>query len=64
MWPDRVSNTEPLTYESGVLPTALRSPAVDRRHQTINQTNKKATKNGKNSSVTTQKNQHICLSLH
>ena len=28
MWPDRVSNPGPLTYESGVLPTALRGPAV------------------------------------
>ena len=28
MWPDRVSNTEPLTYESGALPTALRGPAL------------------------------------
>ena len=27
MWPDRVSNSGPLTYESGALPTALRSPA-------------------------------------
>ena len=27
MWPDRVSNPQPLTYESGALPTALRSPA-------------------------------------
>ena len=27
MWPDRVSNPEPLTYESGALPTALRGPA-------------------------------------
>ena len=26
MWPDRVSNPGPLTYESGVLPTALRGP--------------------------------------
>ena len=26
MWPDRVSNTGPLTYESGALPTALRGP--------------------------------------
>ena len=24
MWPDRVSNPVPLTYESGALPTALR----------------------------------------
>ena len=24
MWPDRVSNPGPLTYESGVLPIALR----------------------------------------
>ena len=28
MWPDRVSNPGPLTYESGALPTALRRPAV------------------------------------
>ena len=27
MWPDRVLNPGPLTYESGALPTALRSPA-------------------------------------
>ena len=27
MWPDRVSNPEPLTYETGALPTALYSPA-------------------------------------
>ena len=29
MLPDRVSNPEPLTYESGALPTALRGPACD-----------------------------------
>ena len=28
MWPDRVSNSGPLTYESGALPTALRGPAA------------------------------------
>ena len=28
MWPDRVSNPGPLTYESGALPTALRSPVA------------------------------------
>ena len=28
MWPDRVSNPGPLTYQSGVLPTALRGPAL------------------------------------
>ena len=28
MWPDRVSNPGPLTYESGAIPTALRGPAV------------------------------------
>ena len=28
MWPDRVSNPGPLTYESGALPTALRGPAA------------------------------------
>ena len=27
MWPDRVSNPGPLTYESGALPTALSGPA-------------------------------------
>ena len=27
MWPDRVSNPEPLTYKSGALSTALRGPA-------------------------------------
>ena len=27
MWPDRISNPGPLTYESGALPTALRGPA-------------------------------------
>ena len=31
MWPDRVSNPGPLTYESGVLPIALRGPAEIRR---------------------------------
>ena len=28
MWPDRVSNPGPLTYESGALPTALRGPTT------------------------------------
>ena len=28
MWPDRVSNPGPLTYESGALPTALRGRAL------------------------------------
>ena len=28
MWPDQVSNSGPLTYESGALPTALRGPAL------------------------------------
>ena len=28
MWPDRVSNPGPLTYESGALPTALRGSAA------------------------------------
>ena len=28
MWPDRVSNSGPLTYESGALATALRGPAI------------------------------------
>ena len=30
MWPDRVSNPGPLTYESGALLTAQRGPAVKR----------------------------------
>ena len=29
MWPDRVSNPGPPTYESGALPIALRGPAPD-----------------------------------
>ena len=29
MWPDRVSNPGPLTYELGALPTALRGPAIE-----------------------------------
>ena len=28
MWPDRVPNPGPLTYESGALPIALRGPAL------------------------------------
>ena len=28
MWPDRVSNPGPLTYESGALPTALHGPTA------------------------------------
>ena len=28
MWPDRVSNPGPLTYESGALPIALRGPTI------------------------------------
>ena len=32
MWPDRVSNPGPLTYESGALPIALRSPAAQFRY--------------------------------
>ena len=28
MWPDRVSNTGALIYESDALPTALRGPAL------------------------------------
>ena len=28
MWPDRVSDPGPLTYESAALPTALRGPAT------------------------------------
>ena len=30
MWPDRVSNPGPPTYESGALPIALRGPAPNR----------------------------------
>ena len=29
MWPDRVSNPGPLTYESGALLIALRSPVIN-----------------------------------
>ena len=30
MWPDRVSNPGPLTYQSGALPTALSSLAISK----------------------------------
>ena len=33
MYPGRVSNPGPLTYESGALPTALRGPATLGRDQ-------------------------------
>ena len=36
MLPDRVSNPGPLTYESGALPTALRSPAPLNRTRLCN----------------------------
>ena len=36
MWPDRVSNPEPLTYESDALPAALRGPAVRPRYDVHN----------------------------
>ena len=35
MLPDRVSNPGPLTYESGVLPIALRGPAPVKFHEYI-----------------------------
>ena len=35
MWPDRVSNPGPLTYESGALPTALRGLAAATRQPSI-----------------------------
>ena len=35
MWPDRVSNPEPLTYESGTLPTVLCGPADNRMNLKI-----------------------------
>ena len=28
MWPDRVSNPRPMTYESGALATVLRGPSM------------------------------------
>ena len=34
MLPDRVSNPGPLTYESGVLPIALRGPAKNKESNT------------------------------
>ena len=42
MWPDRVSNPGPLTYESGALPTSLRGPEellVEVVDLTVNMTN-------------------------
>ena len=36
MFPDRVSNPGPLTYESGALPIAIRGPALDDKAATHN----------------------------
>ena len=36
MWPDRVSNPGPLTYESGALLTALRGPAELKVYHAMN----------------------------
>ena len=38
MWPDRVSNPGPLTYESGALPIALRGPACSEIRVVLNTT--------------------------
>ena len=35
MWPDRVSNPGPLTYQSGALLTVLRCPAVPKEKQVV-----------------------------
>ena len=35
MFPDRVSNPGPLTYESGALPIALRGPAELRMYSVL-----------------------------
>ena len=35
MWPDRVSNPGPLTYESGVLSTVLRGPDLAEKEQEL-----------------------------
>ena len=35
MWPDRVSNPGPPTYESDALPIALRGPAVHKVYQDL-----------------------------
>ena len=35
MWPDRVSNPGPLTYESGALLTVLRGPAISLRGRCV-----------------------------
>ena len=35
MWPDRVSNPGPLTYESGALPTVLRDPAAPEQYNRL-----------------------------
>ena len=36
MWPDRVSNPGPPTYESGALPIALRGPAGAKESDLLN----------------------------
>ena len=44
MWPDRVLNPGPLTYESGALPTALRGSATGGREGGGGQTGRQALK--------------------
>ena len=41
MWPDRISNLGPLTYESGALPTALCRPAFLNGPKDLDPSNKK-----------------------
>ena len=47
MWPDRESNPEPLTYESGALPTALHGPAGAKECRQANKRIQKAVKKAK-----------------
>ena len=51
MWPDRVSNPGPLTYESGALPTVLRGPATSYEPDILIIQNAKTNATGKSIAV-------------
>ena len=58
MLPDRVSNSGPLTYESGALPIALRGPAIRGERRQIISDVRKEKKKKKKKKI---QNQHLQL---
>ena len=67
MWPDRVSNPGPVTYESGALPIALRGPAKkERNDQELMQSHPSIPKGkeGHTQSLTNAHERHVQLRVH